>query len=49
MENGLPSTVCRPALVAPDSKLSPEGLRSWLKTEIDRYGPMIKAAGVYAD
>jgi tripartite-type tricarboxylate transporter receptor subunit TctC len=33
----------------PDSKLSPEGLRSWLKQETDRWGPVIKAAGVYAD
>jgi len=37
------------AEIVPDSKLTPEGLRSWLKAEIDRYGPMIKAAGVYAD
>jgi tripartite-type tricarboxylate transporter receptor subunit TctC len=33
----------------PDSKLTPEGLRSWLKQETDRWGPVIKAAGVYAD
>jgi tripartite-type tricarboxylate transporter receptor subunit TctC len=33
----------------PESKLSPDGLRSWLKTETDRWGPVIKAAGVYAD
>ena len=32
-----------------DAKLTPEGLRSWLKTEIDRWGPVIRAAGVYAD
>jgi tripartite-type tricarboxylate transporter receptor subunit TctC len=35
--------------IVPESKQTPEGLRSWLKSEIDRYGPMIKAAGVYAD
>jgi len=32
-----------------DSKLTPEGLRSWLKQETERWGPVIKAAGVYAD
>jgi tripartite-type tricarboxylate transporter receptor subunit TctC len=37
------------AEVVPESKQTPEGLRSWLKSEIDRYAPMIKAAGVYAD
>jgi tripartite-type tricarboxylate transporter receptor subunit TctC len=33
----------------PDAKLTPEGLRSWLKQETDRWGPVIRAAGVYAD
>ena len=33
----------------PEAKLSPEGLRSWLKQETERYAPLIKAAGVYAD
>ena len=33
----------------PDAKLTPEGLRSWLKQETERWGPVIKAAGVYAD
>jgi tripartite-type tricarboxylate transporter receptor subunit TctC len=32
-----------------DAKLTPEGLRSWLKQETDRWAPVIKAAGVYAD
>ena len=32
-----------------EAKLSPEGLRSWLKQEIERWAPLIKAAGVYAD
>lgn len=33
----------------PEAKLTPEGLRSWLKSEIDRWGPVIRSAGVYAD
>ena len=33
----------------PDAKLTPEGLRSWLKQETERWGPVIKAAGQYAD
>jgi tripartite-type tricarboxylate transporter receptor subunit TctC len=33
----------------PESKLSPEGLQSWLKTEIDKYGPVIRAAAQFAD
>jgi tripartite-type tricarboxylate transporter receptor subunit TctC len=37
------------AEVVPDSKLTPEGLRSWLKKEIDVYAPVIKQAGQYAD
>ena len=37
------------AEIVPDSKLTAEGLRSWLKTETDRWGPVIRAAGVYAD
>ena len=37
------------AETAPDGKLTPEGLRAWLKQEIDRWGPVIKSAGVYAD
>jgi tripartite-type tricarboxylate transporter receptor subunit TctC len=30
-------------------KATPEGLQKHLKAEIDRWGPIIKAAGVYAD
>ncbi len=30
-------------------KVSPEALRSMLKSEIDKWGPIIKKAGVYAD
>ena len=37
------------AVVAPDDKLTPEGLQTWLKAETDRYGPVIKAAGQFAD
>ena len=37
------------AEIVPESKQTPEGLRDWLKTEIDRWGPVIRAAGVYAD
>jgi tripartite-type tricarboxylate transporter receptor subunit TctC len=33
----------------PDSKLSSEGLRSWLQSEILKWGPVIRSAGVYAD
>lgn len=37
------------AEIVPDAKLTPEGLRSWLKEEIERWGPVIKSAGAYAD
>ena len=37
------------AEIAPDSKLTPEGLQSWLKSEIDKWGPVIKASGTFAD
>ena len=37
------------AEIAPDSKLTPEGLQSWLKSEIDRWGPVIRAGGTFAD
>lgn len=37
------------AEIVPDAKLTPDGLRTWLKQEIDRWGPVIKSAGVYAD
>jgi tripartite-type tricarboxylate transporter receptor subunit TctC len=30
-------------------RATPEALRAHLKTEIDRWGPIIKKAGVYAD
>ncbi|EJE50612.1 hypothetical protein PMI14_04709 [Acidovorax sp. CF316] len=37
------------AVIPTDDKLSPEGLRSWLDQETLRYGPVIKAAGQFAD
>ncbi len=33
----------------PDAKLTPEGLRSHLKAETERWGPVIRAAGAFAD
>ena len=33
----------------PVSKANPEALRTFLKTEIDKWGPIIKKAGIYAD
>lgn len=35
--------------IVPEEKQTPEGLRSWLQKETDRWGPIIRAAGVYAD
>jgi tripartite-type tricarboxylate transporter receptor subunit TctC len=35
--------------VVPKEKATPEGLRSQLKAEIDRWTPVIRKAGVYAD
>ncbi|RYX94985.1 MAG: tripartite tricarboxylate transporter substrate binding protein BugD [Comamonadaceae bacterium] len=37
------------AEIAAESKQSPEGLQTWLKAEIDRWGPIIKAGGTFAD
>ena len=37
------------AVVVPDDKLTPAGLQTWLQQEITRYGPVIKAAGQFAD
>jgi tripartite-type tricarboxylate transporter receptor subunit TctC len=33
----------------PASKLTPTGLETWLKAEIDKYGPVIRAAAQFAD
>ncbi len=32
-----------------DTKLTSDGLKSWLQTEINKWGPVIKSAGVYSD
>ena len=37
------------AEIVPDSKQTPDGLRTWLQSEINKWGPVIKSAGVYAD
>ena len=37
------------AVIVPEAKQSPEGLKTWLQSEIDKWGPAIRAAGVYAD
>ena len=37
------------AVVVPDEKQTPAGLQTWLQAEIARYGPVIKAAGQFAD
>ena len=37
------------AEIAPDGKLTPDGLHTWLKAEIDKWGPAIKASGKFAD
>jgi tripartite-type tricarboxylate transporter receptor subunit TctC len=37
------------AQIVPDSKQTPAGLRDWLKSEIEKWQPVIRKAGVYAD
>ncbi len=37
------------AEIVPEAKQTPEGLRSGLKPEIDKWGALIRAAGTYAD
>jgi tripartite-type tricarboxylate transporter receptor subunit TctC len=37
------------AQIVPESKQTPAGLRDWLKAEIDKWGPIIRKAGTYAD
>lgn len=37
------------AVIVPESKQTPEALRTWLQSEIDKWSPIIKAAGVKAD
>ncbi|MBL8286430.1 MAG: tripartite tricarboxylate transporter substrate binding protein BugD [Rubrivivax sp.] len=35
--------------IVPEAKQTPEGLRAWLRPEIDKWGALIRAAGTYAD
>ena len=37
------------AQIVPESKQTPAGLRDWLRSEIDKWQPVIRKAGVYAD
>jgi tripartite-type tricarboxylate transporter receptor subunit TctC len=37
------------AQIVPESKQTPEGLRTWLASEIDKWGPVIRKAGTFAD
>lgn len=37
------------AEIVPDAGNTPDALRVWLKSEIDRWGPVIKAGGKFAD
>jgi tripartite-type tricarboxylate transporter receptor subunit TctC len=37
------------AQIVPESKQTPAGLRDWLKAEIDKWQPIIRKAGQYAD
>jgi tripartite-type tricarboxylate transporter receptor subunit TctC len=37
------------AQIVPESKQTSAGLRDWLKSEIDKWQPIIRQAGVYAD
>ena len=35
--------------IVPEAKQTPEGLQTWLKSEMDRLGPLIRQAGTFAD
>jgi tripartite-type tricarboxylate transporter receptor subunit TctC len=37
------------AQIVPEAKQTPAGLREWLKSEIEKWGPVIRKAGTYAD
>lgn len=37
------------AEIVPEAKQTPDGLQSWLKSEIDRLGPLIRKAGAFVD
>lgn len=37
------------AEIVPDASNTPEGLQAWLRSEIDKWGPAIRAGGKFAD
>lgn len=37
------------AEIVPEAKQTPASLQSWLQSEVDKWGPIIRKAGVYAD
>lgn len=37
------------AEIVPEAKQTPAGLQIWLQSEVDKWGPIIRKAGVYAD
>lgn len=37
------------AEIVPEAKQTPTGLQSWLQSEVDKWGPIIRKAGVYTD
>jgi tripartite-type tricarboxylate transporter receptor subunit TctC len=37
------------AEIVPDSRMSPEDLQAWLRSEIDKWGPIIRSTGTFAD
>jgi tripartite-type tricarboxylate transporter receptor subunit TctC len=37
------------AQIVPEAKQTPAGLRDWLRAEIDKWQPVIRKAGIYAD
>jgi tripartite-type tricarboxylate transporter receptor subunit TctC len=37
------------AQIVPEAKQSPAGLQDWLRSEIDKWGPVIRKAGTFAD
>lgn len=37
------------AEIVPEAKQTPEGLQTWLKPEIDKWGALIRASGTFAD
>ena len=37
------------AVIVPESKQNPAALQAWLTSEIAKWGPLLKAAGQYAD